>query len=123
MSSKYKFRNQDKIYFVSFAVGYWLDVFIRKEYKEVILESLRYCQAKKGLELYGWCIMTSHIHLIIGTDGEKMEDILRDFKSFTSKSLKGSIRNNPQESRKEWLLWMMERAGKKNKHTKGFQFW
>ncbi len=33
MSSKYKFRNQEKLYFVTFAVVYWIDLFVRNEYK------------------------------------------------------------------------------------------
>ncbi|MEO6329085.1 MAG: hypothetical protein ABIO55_09140 [Ginsengibacter sp.] len=44
-----------KIYFVSFAVTNWLDLFIRNDYKEEILNSIRYCQEKKDMELYGWC--------------------------------------------------------------------
>lgn len=67
--------------------------------------------------------MTSHVHLIIGTNGNKMENILRDFKSHTSRELKKAIKLNPKESRKEWLLWMMERAGKKNGNNKDFQLW
>lgn len=123
MSRKYKFRNQEKLYFVSFAVVYWLDVFIRNEYKDELLESLKYCIEKKGLEVYAFCIMTSHVHLIIGTNGEKMEDIMRDFKSFTSTRLRNLIDANLSESRREWMLWLMERAGKKNSNNKGFQFW
>jgi putative transposase len=78
MSSKYKIRDQEKPYFVTFTVVYWLDVFIRNEYREVLLDSLRYCR--------------------------KMQDILRYFKSFTSRSLKEAIKTNAQESRKEWLI-------------------
>ena len=33
------------------------------------------------------------------------------------------IEENPQESRKEWLLWMFDRAGKKNSNIKLKQFW
>ena len=33
------------------------------------------------------------------------------------------IEDNSQESRKEWLLWMFERAGKKNSNVSKFQFW
>ena len=51
MSEKYKIRNQDKLYFVTFTVIQWLDVFIRKAYKDILLESLRYCQKNKGLEV------------------------------------------------------------------------
>ncbi len=123
MSSKYKIRDQSLPYFVSFATVYWLDLFIRNEYREVLLDSIRYCQKEKGLEVYAWCIMTSHVHLIIGTSGNRIEDILRDFKSHTSRMLRKSIAEHPQESRREWLLWMMERAGKKNGNNKGFQLW
>ncbi|MBC6111948.1 transposase [Pedobacter fastidiosus] len=123
MSTKYKIRDQEQLYFVSFAVVYWLDVFVRNEYKDVVLESLCFCQKNKGLEVYAWCIMTSHVHLIIGTNDKKMEDILRDFKSHTSTQLRKMIKDNQQESRREWLLWMMERAGNKNSNNNGFQFW
>jgi REP element-mobilizing transposase RayT len=27
--------------------------------------NLKYCQENKGLEIFAWCIMTSHIQLII----------------------------------------------------------
>lgn len=123
MSRKYKFRNQDQLYFVTFSVIYWIDVFIRNEYKDELIESLKYCMDNKGLEVYGYCIMTSHMHIIIGTHGEKMEDILRDFKSYTSSRLRKLIQANLSESRREWMLWMMERAGTKNKNNNGFQFW
>jgi REP-associated tyrosine transposase len=53
MSSKYKFRDQTKAYFVSFAVVYWIDVFIRNEYRDIVLNSLKTCQSTKGLEIYG----------------------------------------------------------------------
>jgi len=123
MSRKYKILDQNKPYFVSFAVVNWIDVFIRNEYKDLLLESLSFCEQKKGLEVYAWCIMTSHVHLIIGTYGEKMEDILRDFKSFTSRTLRLAIEENPIESRREWMLKMMYDAGLANSNNRGFQFW
>ena len=123
MSRKYKFSDNSKLYFISFSVVYWIDVFIRNEYRDILLDSWRYCAQHKGLEVYAWCIMTSHVHMIIGSEGSKLSDIVRDMKSFTSTSLKKAIVENPQESRKEWLLWMMKRAGEKNGNNKDFQFW
>ena len=64
MSRNYKFYNPEGIYFISFAVIEWLYVFTRKEYKNIIIDSLHYCQKEKGLEIFAWCIMTNHIHLI-----------------------------------------------------------
>jgi hypothetical protein len=52
MSRKYKFRDNDKLYFVSFAVVNWIDLFIRNEYKDILLKSFEHCINKKGLELF-----------------------------------------------------------------------
>lgn len=123
MSRKYKFRDQDKLYFVSFSVVYWIDVFTRDRYRQELLDSLRYCQEHKGLEVYAWCIMTNHVHLIIGTHGEKMEVILGQMKGFTSKQFKKIIPEYTKESRRKWMFWMMQRAGTKNGNNKDFQFW
>ena len=123
MSRNYKIRDQSKLYFVSFAVVNWIDVFVRREYKDVVVESLQYCIKHKGLEVYAWCIMTSHIHLIIGSNKEPMEDILRDLKRHTAKSILGMIEAHNQESRKEWMLWMFRRAGSRNPSIETFQFW
>jgi putative transposase len=123
MSTKYKFENQDQLYFVTFSVVNWIDLFIRNEYKDILLDSWRFCQAKKGLEIYSWCVMTSHVHMIIGTHGENLENIMRDMKKHTSIALKNAIKQHPGESRKEWILWMMERAGRKNIQNLNFQLW
>ena len=123
MSRKYKFGDSDKLYFISFAAVYWIDVFIREEYKKILIESWQYCQQNKGLEIYGWAIMPSHVHMIIGSHENKLEDIVRDMKSHTSTQLRKAIAEHPGESRKEWMLWMMERAGKKNSNNNDWQFW
>jgi REP element-mobilizing transposase RayT len=88
MSRKYKFGDNDKLYFISCAVVYWIDLFIRNEYKEIMLGSWRYCQQKKDLEIYGWCIMTSHIHMIIGSEGRALAKIVGEMKRYTSGSLR-----------------------------------
>lgn len=75
------------------------------------------------MELYGWCIMTSHVHMIIGSHGEEMEDIMRNMKRHTSEEIKKAIKRHPAESRREWLVWMMERAGNKNSNNISFQLW
>lgn len=67
--------------------------------------------------------MSNHIHLIIGSNDELLESILRDMKKFTSKEIIKSIEENPQESRKEWMLLMFERAGTKNSNNTKYQFW
>jgi hypothetical protein len=50
MSTKYKFHDQDKLYFISFAVVNRIDLFIRNEYKDIMIASWKHCQENKGLE-------------------------------------------------------------------------
>src|SRR5690348_18161707 len=54
---------------------------------------------------------------------EKLDDIVRDMKKHTSSELKDAIKNNVSESRREWMIWMFERAGKQNSNNKDWQFW
>jgi hypothetical protein len=61
--------------------------------------------------------------MIIGSDQNKLEDIMRDMKRHTSEKLRAAIKSHPQESRREWMLWMMEQAGRKNSNNSNFQLW
>ena len=102
MSRAYKIHNREGIYFISFATVGWIDVFTKKEYKDIVVESIRYCQKAKGLIVYAWCIMTNHIHLIISArEGYELVGIIRDMKKYTSKHLIKAISENPKESRSE----------------------
>ena len=125
MSTKYKFNNPEGLYFLSTAVVDWVDVFSRKEYKDLVIESLKYCTENKGLVVYGYVIMSNHIHLIIGRrrNADSFSAIIRDFKKYTAMNIIKAIRENPAESRKEWLLEMFERAGEANGNNVRFQFW
>ena len=67
--------------------------------------------------------MPSHVHLIIGTEGKPMSDIMRDMRRHTSKTITKAIADNPVESRKAWLLWMLGREGKRNPNNEQYQFW
>ena len=101
MSSKYKFSDIEELYFISFSVINWIDLFIRNEYKEVLVKSIQFCQQHKDLDVYAYCIMTSHVHLIIGRSGNLMSNIMRDLKRHTSEELRKAIQQHPRESRKE----------------------
>jgi REP element-mobilizing transposase RayT len=120
----YKIRNREGVYFLTFAVVEWVDVFSRKEYADIVIESLRYCQKEKGLVLHAWCLMTNHLHLIASSkDGANLSDILRDFKKFTSSQIIRAIEANEHESRKRWMLWIFRSAGAANGKNKTYQFW
>ena len=113
-----------KIYYLTTTVVGWIDIFTRPVYRNIIVDSIKYCQKEKGLVLYSWCLMSNHLHWIASAGEEKdLSDILRDFKKFTSKKIVEEIINNPQESRKKWLLFLFKNAGKNNQKIKSYKFW
>jgi putative transposase len=85
MSRKYKFHDKDRLYFVSFATVYWIDVFVRDQYFYEVVKSLDYCRKNIGMEIYAWCIMPSHIHLIFRAQAGNSALVLGKFKEHTSK--------------------------------------
>ena len=124
MALKYTIQDQKDFYFVTFTVVDWIDIFTRDSYREIFINSVKYCQANKGLLVGAWVIMTNHVHMIIGTDGRnKLQDIIRDLKSYTSRHIRLEIENSNYESRKEWMLRRFGNAGIYNSNNKDFQLW
>ena len=104
MSEKYKFNDKEGVYFVTQTIVHWIDIFTRAELKQIIIKSLKHCQDHKGLVIHAWCLMSSHLHLIMSASSkETPSEILRDFKKYTSKQIVETIKEI-NESRREWLL-------------------
>ena len=121
--SRYKIQKQESLYFVTLTIVDWVDVFIRKEYKDIIIESLEYCQREKGLIVHAFVIMSSHLHLVVKADvGFRLSDILRDFKKFTARLILKEIKEGGYESRREWLLNRFSYRGKEQSNRQ-YQFW
>ncbi len=119
-----KNRITSEVYFVTATVVDWVDIFSRPTYKHIVLESLIYCQQNKGLKIYAWVLMTNHLHMIVGSNDEnKVSDIMRDFKKFTSKKIIEYLQTDNQESRREWMLNRFEYAGRNNERIKHYKFW
>ncbi|MCX2495063.1 transposase [Pedobacter sp. PF22-3] len=123
MSDQYQARDPEGIYFLTFTIVDWVDIFTRSSYKEIILDSLKYCQSSKGLILHAYCLMTNHIHLIASVGKNiKLFEIIRDFKKFTNRAIIEEI-NSGNESRKKWLLSKFEFAGKYLKRIENYKVW
>lgn len=104
-------------------VVYWIDVFSRRDYKDIIVESLNYCIANKGLNLYAWIIMSNHIHIVGKVETELgMSGFLRDFKKFTSKKIVELIQEIP-ESRRDWLLDKFSFEARRTGRAENYKLW
>lgn len=123
MSTKYKFRDQGQIYFITMTVVQWLDVFISKQCREILIESWKYCIEHKGLEIYGWCIMSSHVHMIVGSHKDRLQDIMRDMKKYTSYKIKAALIRKEPSSKRPWIGEVLKKAGRANGNNDNFQFW
>lgn len=123
MGDAYQIKNQASAYFLTFQVVGWADVFTRRAYRDIVLESFAYCRQHKGLELFAYVIMTNHVHLIARSSDQQLSNWVRDFKKFTAKQLLTAIFQNSRESRKEWLKMIFEYHAKFNKRSGELQFW
>ena len=122
MSHAYQIHKQEGAYFMTLTTVEWVDLFIREKYKQIICDSLNFCIEKKGLEIFCYVIMTSHIHLIARARNSDLSNIMRDFKKFTSGTLINEIRLG-SESRKTWLLKILEQGGEKQTNKSAHQLW
>lgn len=122
MSEKYKIHDPRGRYFVTMTVVHWIDLFTRKELKHVMLNSLQYCQQNKGLNIHAWVLMSSHLHMIISSESEPLEGVLRDMKKYTSKRLVKII-SEINESRAPWLIRAFEKAAEEIKRVKNYKVW
>lgn len=120
----YTIINQQGLHYLTFTVVGWVDVFTRKAYREVILDSFRYCQKERRLLIYGYVIMSNHLHLIVRTEQEDLSNVIRDFKKFTANTILKLIQDKSQgESRREWLLNVFAYHAKYNTNNRKYQFW
>ena len=98
----HKITNQNHIHFITPTIVGWLDVFTRKVYKDIIIDSLKFCIKNKGLSVHAYVIMSNHLHLVVSArEGFQLSNILRDFKRHTSKAIIAEILTNSNESRQE----------------------
>jgi len=123
MSTKYKALTTEEAYFITITTVGWIDVFTRLNQKYIIINALQYCQKNKGLEIYAYCIMSSHIHLLCkATNGFILSDIMHDFKKYTSKKIIDAVINEP-ESRRDWLLDYFKKSCNHLKRKQQYKVW
>ncbi len=114
----------EELYFLTDTVVDWMDIFTRPAYKHIVVESLQYCQAEKGLKIYAWVLMSNHLHTIVCAKEEiKIGEVWRDFKKFTSKKILATLEEDVQESRREWMLDRFEFRARNDKRISKYKFW
>jgi putative transposase len=68
MADAYRIKHQHVAYFITLTVIDWVDIFTRKEYKDILIDSLKYCIQNKGLHVYEFVTISNHMHPIVSSD-------------------------------------------------------
>jgi len=122
MSTGYQINDQEGLYYLTFQIVDWIDIFTRQVYRDIVLESLKYSIENKSLELFAFVIMSNHVHLIAQSKNGKLSDSIRDIKKFTSKRIIETIQTIP-ESRSTWMLNQFSYNARQHSRNKTFQVW
>lgn len=121
-SEGYKIRDQSATHFLTFTIMGWTDIFSRQRYRDIILDSFAFCRRNKGLKISAWVIMSNHIHTIWTPARSNLSDMIRDFKTHTSKAIFSSVESEP-ESRRNWLLYMFRFYANRTNANENFKVW
>lgn len=83
---------------------------------------MQYCRTNKALRIGAYVIMSNHVHVIWTAANNHLSDIIRDFKTFTSKAITKAIKTEP-ESRRDWLLYMFHFYANRTNANDEFKVW
>jgi putative transposase len=113
----------DACHFLTLNVVDRIDVFIRPAYKQVITKALNHFIEMHGVSIYAWCLMSSHLHLLIKTkEGYGPAWFERDFKKFTTPEVLKAIQTEA-DLRRDWMLQRFEEFSKSLKKIEKFHLW
>jgi REP element-mobilizing transposase RayT len=122
MSQAFIIHKQEAAYFLTMQIVYWIDLFSRRRYRDILADSLNFCIEQKGLNVFSYVIMSNHVHVIVNAGQQNLSKILGEMKTHTSKKIIESIYCGP-ESRREWMLKLFSHAASKHKRNENFQVW
>jgi putative transposase len=116
--------DQHSVYFLTLTIEGWIDIFTRKEYKLEVVDSLNFCVERKGLEIFAWCLMSNHLHLLCRSkEAFKLSETIHDFKKFTAKKILESLEKESIESRSQWILDILSKRGESQNRITNYKFW
>jgi putative transposase len=117
MRSRYKILENDGVHFITSTIVEWIPVITKKEYFEIIIESLTYCKINKNMQLYGYVILDNHFHLL--ASGPDLSNAIRSLKRHTANSFIDLLKTE----KNDWILNQLVYFKKKYKTESKYQVW
>ena len=113
----------DACYFLTLNIVDKIDLFVRPAYKQAVADALNHFIRTQGLHLYSWCLMSSHLHLVLRTrDGGAPSWFERDFKKYTTPALLKTIEME-MDLRRDWMFQRFEEYGRSLRRLEKFHLW
>jgi putative transposase len=115
--TRYRICEQRRPHFLTGTIVGWLPIFGRPEAAQMVLDSWRFLQEHKRLELFGYVIMENHVHLIASADDLGKE--IGDFKSFTARRIVDLLHSRGDRA----TLRQLDLFRARHKGDRDYQFW
>lgn len=117
MRSRFKFIEKEGLYFLTSTTVEWLPIFTEQIYFDIVIDSLKFCQNQKGLDLHAYVILDNHFHLI--ASAPELSGTIASLKKFTARQIIDTLK----ECHKDWLLTELAFYKKKYKINSQYQLW
>jgi putative transposase len=85
MRTRYKIVENDYAYFITSTVVEWIPVFTSDKYYNILINTIKYYQSHKGLEVFAYVILPEHFHMIL-----RCKDLIKTIqliKMYTAKQI------------------------------------
>ena len=93
-------------HFITNVVPHWIPIFSGEDYFRILVDTLTFCAANKGLLIHGYVLMPNHYHLLCSQEDAKLSEVIRDMKGYTSRLIAPKLR---EDGRLDWLRALTRR--------------
>ena len=91
--------------FITITCLEWRPILVEDSFKDIIISSLPFLSRENRIIVYGFVIMTNHLHLVWQIHGDHLrENVQRDFLKFTSQQILKELRNRSSSIQKHLLV-------------------
>lgn len=115
--SRYRFGDEHFPHFMTSTIVAWLPVFSNPELASVVLESWRFLQSQRQIDILAWVLLENHVHWI--AVGPELSRRVVEFKSFTATSIFKLLKQRGMKT----LLQELEYYKLKHKVDQQHQLW
>jgi len=115
--SRYRFGDDHYPHFMTSTVVAWLPIFSTPRFAEIVLDSWRFLQTEREIDILAFVILENHIHWI--AVGPELGKRVGEFKSFTATSILREMKKRKYET----LLQELKFHKLRHKLDQTYQLW